>query len=167
MKYAFLTACAAALLSSCGYHLNGVKPANMAAMNSFCVNMFDNGTSAPNVAVQMTTALSDFLQRDGTYRAASPSEADFTVEGRVKEIARSPWTMQYEDAYHSLEVGVTVYVDYMVRDNHTGKELTRGTASGQGSFFNDQGNVQSALDSALSYATRRAAEDIVNRLTNQ
>lgn len=158
---------AACLLSACGYHLGGVKPAQMKDMETFCVDMFDNQTQVPAVAMQMTTALTDAVQRDGTYRMTKRSEADFTINGVVKSINRSAWSTDYIDAYHGLEIGVTVYVEYNVIDNRTGKLVFHSMASGQSSYFNDQGNVQTAMESALSYATRCAAENVVNGIANR
>lgn len=167
MKNKLFTALAAALLSSCGYHLNGVKPDVMQGKETYCVEMFDNATTSPNVAVQLTSALGDAMQRDSTYRPARRGEADFTISGQVKNINRTSLMTDYEDAYHSLEVGVSVDVAYTVTDRRTGKVLIQSVATGQSSYFNDLGNVQTALDSALSYATRRAAEEIVNTVANK
>ncbi len=158
---------AACLLSACGYHLGGVKPVQMKDMETFCVDMFDNQTQVPAVAMQMTTALTDAVQRDGTYRMTKRSEADFTINGVVKSINRNAWSTDYIDAYHGLEIGVTVHVEYNVIDNRTGKLVFHSMASGQSSYFNDQGNVQTAMESALSYATRRAAEEVVNGIANR
>lgn len=158
---------AVGLLSSCGYHLGGVKPAVMHDMNTFCVEMFNNETPEPNVAVQMTTSLTDAVQRDGTYRMAPRGKADFSIAGTVRSVSRSSLSNDYFDASRSLEIGVTVEVDYVLTDNRSGKKIAGGSVSGQGSFFNDAGNVQSSVESALSYATRRAAEAVVNDIANR
>lgn len=167
MKQCLSLVLSACLLTACGYHLGGVKPAQMKNMETFCVDVFDNQTPVPAVAMQMTTALADAVQRDGTYRMAKRSEADFTINGVVKSVDRSAWSTDYVDAYHALEIGVTVQVEYNVVDNRTGRTVLQATASGQSSYFNDQGNVQTAMESALSYATRRAAEDVVNGISNR
>lgn len=167
MKRCLTFALAAGLLSSCGYHLGGVKPAAMQDMNTFCVEMFDNETVVPNVAVQMTTALTDAVQRDGTYTLAPRDKADFRITGTVYHVVRNSLSNDYFDAYRSLELAVNVQVKYAVTDNRTGKVVTQSSVSGQGTHFNDEGNVQSSMDSALSYATRRAAEAIVNNIANR
>ncbi len=167
MKRCLTLALAAGLLSSCGYHLGGFKPTAMQDMNTFCVEMFDNETVIPNVAVQMTTALTDAVQRDGTYTLAPRDRADFTISGTVNNVVRNSLSNDYWDSYRSLEIGVNVHVTYVVTDNRTGKEIYRAVASGRCSHFNDEGNVQSAMDSALSFATRRAAEAVVNNIANR
>ena len=54
---ALLVGLAAFAVSSCGYHLGGVKPDNMKNMNTFAVEMFENNTVQPNVGMLMTTAM--------------------------------------------------------------------------------------------------------------
>lgn len=161
----FLTLLFVAALASCGYHLGGLKSKAMEKMNTFSVSMFENYTTYPNVSMQLTTALTDRLQRDGTYRLASSDACDFTVQGSVRSVFASSLRTNSEDTYLSSEIGLTVVVHYRVIDNNTGKKITSGSVSEQGSYFNDDGNVQTARDSALSYATRKAAESIVQALT--
>ncbi len=163
-----LTACALPLLliTGCGYHLGGLRCNALKDKDTYCVNMFANHTTQPNVAMQMTTALADNLQRDGSFRMASPTECDFKIDGTVTRILRTSLSANSRDSYVSSEIGLRVYVDYVVTDAATGKELVRGTTNAEGSYFNStSGNVQSARESALSYATRKAAENIVYQLT--
>ncbi len=162
-----LTTCALPLLllSGCGYHLGGLRCASLKDKETFCVNMFANYTTQPNVAMQMTTALADNLQRDGSFRMASPTECDFRIDGSVSRILRDSLSTDWRDSYISKEIGLTVYVDYVVTDAKSGEVLLKGSTQAEGSYFNSSGNIQSARESALSYATRKAAENIVYRLT--
>ncbi len=162
-----ISACTLGLLlfSGCGYHLGGLRCHALKNKDTFCVNMFANHTTQPNVAMQLTTALADNLQRDGSFRMASPSECDFTIDGTVTRIVRNSLGADWRDSYISSEIGLCVYVDYVVTDNSSGKVLMRGSTQAEGSYFNSSGNIQSARESALSYATRKAAENIVYQLT--
>ncbi len=153
------------LLGSCGYHLGGLRCEDLKDKDTFCVNMFANHTTQPDVAMQMTTALADSLQRDGSFRMASPTECDFVIDGAVRSISHQALITDWRDTYISKEIGLTVHVSYEVTDKKTGKTILRGTSSGRGSYFNDKGNIQTSRLSALSYATRKAAENIVYRLT--
>ena len=156
----------AMVLSCCGYHLGGLRSGAMQNVQTFCVDMFENKTTHALVSMQMTTALVDTLQRDGTFRLASRSEADVRIEGSVTNVAASSLITNPDDSYISTEIGLRVIVAYKVIDCRTNKVLTSGTVSEEGSFFNDNtGNIQTAREAALSYATRKAAESIVNRLT--
>lgn len=154
-------------LSSCGYHLGGVKPACMVDMNTFCVEVFENESLHANAGMQMTTAMANALQSDGTYRMAPRNEADFVVKGTVSRIQRESLITDSDDTYVSKELGARVYVDYQVVDRKTGKVLINGSESEMASFFNQVGSTQTAMDSAISYATRRIADDITLTLVTK
>ncbi len=162
----FIAGLAALLVSACGYHLGGVKPANMQEMHTFAVEVFDNNTVQPNVGMLMTTAMTNTLESDGTYRLAPRSEASFIVKGTVTDIDRKSLITDSDDTYVSREIGLTVNVDYQIIDRKTGAVLRKGTASGTGSYFNKGVNTVSAMDTALSYATRLVAESITLSLTS-
>lgn len=160
-------AAAALLLASCAslYHMGGLKPASMQELNTYAVEMFANHSTQPSAGVLLTTALSNAMQRDGTYRLAPSAQADFSVSGEITHLSRESLLTDPHDTYLSREVGITVHVRYTVRNNRTGAVIMQREATGQGSYFTDMGNQQSAVDSALSYAARNAAEEITNDLT--
>ena len=162
----FLLSLAAFALSACGYHLGGVKPSNMKHMNTFCVEVFENNTVQPNVGMLMTTAMANTLQSDGTYRMSPRENADFIVKGTVTRVERSSLRTDTDDTYVSSEIGLTVYVDYTVVDRKTGKVLRKGDSQATGSYFNRGVNTVSAMDTALSYATRQLADNITLNLTS-
>lgn len=166
---ALFAAAVSLLLSGCSsmlYHMGGAKPESMKELNSFSVEIFANHSTQPSAGMLMTTAVVDSLQRDGTYRLASSSQADFTISGEITHLSRESLLTNPVDTHLSLEVGLTVYVQYTVRNNHTGAVIMQHVAVGQGSYFTDSDNQQSAVESALSYAARNAAEDITSDLTS-
>lgn len=160
-----LTGLLAFLVSSCGYHLGGIKPGYMKNMNTFCVEMFENNTVQPNVGMLMTTAMANELQSDGTYRMAPRSEADFILKGKVTHITRESLRTNTDDTYVSSEIGLTVHVEYEIVERKSGKVLRENESSATGSYFNQGVNTVSAMDTALSYATRLVAENITLNLT--
>lgn len=166
-KQALLICLAAFAVSSCGYRLGGVKPDNMKNMNTFAVEMFENNTVQPNVGMLMTTAMANTLQSDGTYRMAPRNEADFIVKGVVTDIERKSLITNTEDTYISREIGLTVNVDYEIIDRKAGRVIRSGSSSGNGSYYNQGVNTVSAMDTALSYATRRLADSITLNLTSK
>ena len=169
MNLQMLLSCALAglALSSCGYHLGGLKPANMQDMHTFCVEMFENNTVQPSVGMYMTTAMTNSLQSDGTYRLAPRNEADFIVKGKVSHITRDSLTTSTQDSYVSTQIGVTVHVDYKIINRNTGATLASGSCSQQAAYFNQVGSTISSMESALYYATNRVADDIVLNLTTR
>lgn len=167
MKRIFtLLACALPLVTtSCGYKLGGLVNGDMEGMKTFDITMFENQTNYPHVAMQVTTALADALQSDGTFRMVSPSKSDFTVSGKVTSVQASSLTRNPDDSYLSLEIGLEVHVSYSITDRKTGKVIKTGSVNGEGSYFNTPGNVQAAREAALSYAARLAAHELVDELT--
>lgn len=163
-----LAAVSLLLLPACslaGYHMGGLKPDSMKELNTFAVEMFDNHSTQPMAGMLLTNALTDAMQRDGTYRLATSSHADFIIKGEVTHLSRESLLTDPDDTYLSREVGVTVHVRYTVQRVSDGKVIMERKASGQGSYFTDAGSQQSSVDSALSYAARHAAEEITNDLT--
>lgn len=152
-------------LVSCGYRLGGLKKTALQGVDTFCITMFANNTLYPNVAMQVTTALADQLQRDGTYHLASPEKSDVEVRGVVTSVTSKSLRTNSSDTYVSSEIGLTVHVTYQIVERSTGKVLVNGTTRAEGSYFNNIGNVQTAWDNALSYASRRVAELIVQNLS--
>lgn len=161
-----LSLCALPLvLSSCGYQLGGLVNKSLEGKKTFNITMFDNHTTFPNVAVQVTTALGNAMQTDGTFTMAPSSEADFSVSGAVTSVHYNRLLVDSADSYLSLEIGVVVSANYVVTDNKTGEVLKRGSVSESGSYFNEQGNTLAGRDAALSYAARKAATAVVDQLT--
>lgn len=165
-KFITITGLAALALSSCGYHLGGIKPASMQNYNTFCVEMFENQTVQPNVSMLMTTAVANTLQSDGTYRMAPRSEADFIVKGVVSNIVRTSLSTDTNDTYVSSEIGLEVHVDYQVVERKTGRVIRNLETQATGSYFNKGVNTVSAMDTALSYAARQIADNITLNLTS-
>ncbi len=155
------------LLASCGYHLGGLKAPCMENMNTFCVEMFANETEHPNAGMLMTSAMANTLQSDGTYRMAARKDADFVVKGTVYKIHRSSLITNTEDTYISTQIGVRVYVDYQIVDQKSGKVLLSAREDEEGNFFNEVGSTESAFEAALSYATRRIADEITINLVTK
>ena len=164
---ALAAAAAVATLASCGYHLGGMKAPAMENMNTFCVEMFANETEHPNAGVLMTTAMANTLQSDGTFRMAPRKEADFVVKGNVCKIERDSMITNTEDTYISTQIGVRVEVEYQIVDMKNGRVLLSARESEEGNFFNEVGNKESAFEAAVSYATRRIADEITTNLVTR
>ncbi len=164
--FAILCCCSLPLLgSSCGYRLGGLVNGKMKNMKTYDVRMFRNATGYPHVAMQMTTAMGDVMQNDGTFRMANPSQSDFSISGTVKSVSPSSLITNPDDTYVSLQLELNVDVEYEITDRKTGKVIKTGTVIASGSYYNTAGNIQSSREIALAYATRKAAMKIVDELT--
>lgn len=162
-----ISAVSALAFSACGYHLGGMKPDSMRNMNTFCVEVFENETLYPNAGMLMTTAMANALQSDGTYRMAPHGQADFIVKGKVARIERESQITDSDDTYISRQIGTHVYVQYQVVDRKSGKNLFNSEEEEVGEFFNQIGSNESAEEAAISYATRRIADEIVIALVTE
>ena len=164
--FALICCCTLPLLSSsCGYKLGGLVNAKMKDMKTYDVCMFRNSTGYPHVAMQMTTAMGDVMQNDGTFRMAHPSKSDFSISGTVTSVSASSLITNPDDTYVSVQLELTVQVKYEITDRKTGKLIKSGTVEADSSHFNTSGNIQSSREIALAYATRKAAMKIVDALT--
>ena len=77
----FLLLFTAAVLTSCtGYQLGGAKPAILRDVNNITVPMFRNDTLHPRAEALATSAATDAVVRDGTYRITSLDKADAILE---------------------------------------------------------------------------------------
>lgn len=152
-------------LGSCGYHAGGLVNKKLEGVKTFYVTMFDNLTTYPNAGMLMTSAIGNSLQTDGTFRMAAPGVADVEISGSVSNVTIERSLVDWQDTHLSLEFRITMQVDYKVKRVSDGKVIKVGTASGDGSYYNTGGNVQSGRDAALSYAARNVAEEIVASFT--
>ncbi len=167
--FALLLGCAVLLplgsMTSCGYRVGGIKPAMMQGLQTFHVEMFENFSTQPLLAMQLTTALTDALQADGTYKLASPGSSDFVIRGQVLSVTPRSLSSDWRDSYLSSEIGLKITYHYEVINRKTGKTLLSITASSQTSYYNRENiNMQTTRDNALSYGARLAAQSIVSRL---
>lgn len=155
------------ILSSCaGYHLGGTKPPSLAGVKSISVPMFVNGTLHPRAEAIATSAVTDALVQDGTYKISEAGNADAVLEGKILNIDYSTLRSSRIDSLRAEELTNTVRIDWVLRD---AKDPTRILASGRNegysSFFVDS-NLQTARQNALPDAMQRAARGIVSTLAS-
>lgn len=156
-----------ATLNSCGYRLGGLKAKNMENMSSFSVRMFENNSLEVQAGILVTNAVTDLVQRDGTYKLASPATADFRIEGTITDISFSSLQVDSENTYVSTELALNLAVEYRIIESKTNKVLFAKTSQTAASFYNEVTNIQTARDNALSYAARKMAEDLVLSICTQ
>lgn len=93
------------ILSSCaGYQLGGSKPPSLAAVNRISVSMLENGTLHPRAEAIATSAVTEALVQNGTYRLSELDRADAILEGEVTSIVYSPLRGSRRDALTSEEL---------------------------------------------------------------
>ncbi|MFT4175159.1 MAG: LPS assembly lipoprotein LptE [Luteolibacter sp.] len=155
------------LLASCaGYQLGGTKPKPLANVRSIAVPMFENGTLQPRAEALATTAVTNALTLDGTYKIARTDRADAVLKGKLTSIQYSPLTANRFDTLRPEELHSTVRLEWNLLDaKDPTKVLMSGTSIGQSNFFVDS-NLQTARTNALPDALQKAGEVLVSRLAN-
>lgn len=155
------------LLASCaGYRLGGVKPASLAKVEAISVSMFTNSTTHPRAEALATSAVSNALVQDGTYRIASLDKADAVLEGELREIRYSTIRGTRLDTLLPEELTNTVTLSWTLRDaRHPTRILASGTSTGSSQLF-VSANLQTARNNALPEALARAGEALVSRISN-
>ncbi len=160
MKTYLLSMLLAMGLSSCGYNLGFSKPAPLQHAKTVTVEMFENNSLEHLAGILVTNAVADTMQRDGTFKLASSSDADIRIRGTVTEISFNSVRPNPENTYISSEIDITLVVEYEVLNNSTGKSIYEGRLRNTTTFSNESGNVQTARESALGYAAQKTAEDL-------
>jgi len=166
MKY-LLIIFAGIIFSSCaGYQLGGAKPSSLAPIEKISVSMLTNGTLHPRAEAIATSAITDALVQDGTYRLSELSNADAVLEGEINGIEYSPLRSSRLDSFVAEELTNTVFITWRLLDaRDPTKVLASGGSSGRSTFFADS-NLQTARQNALPDAFERAAQALVSRLAS-
>ncbi len=153
------------VLGSCaGYQLGGVKPPSLSGVKTISVPMFLNGTLHPRAESLATSAVTNAIVQDGTYRLADRSKADAVLEGKLAEIDYSTLRSSRLDSLLAEELTNTVGIEWVLRDaRDPTKVLASGVSTGTSSFFVDS-NLQTARQNALPDALERAGQGLVSKL---
>ncbi len=166
MKILPLTAAFLSLAACAGYQLGGVKPASLAHVKTISVPMFSNSTLHPQASMLATSAVSNAIVQDGTYRIAGSGDADAILEGDLREINYSALRGSRLDSLRPEELTNKVTLSWTLRDaRDPTKILASGTSSGESQLF-VSANLQTARNNALPEALERAGAALVSRIAN-
>ena len=157
----------ATALSGCaGYQLGGAKPTHLAGIQTVNVAIVQNDTQIPRAAAHATNTLIDALTQDGTYRLASVESADARLITTLHKIEYRQARSTRIDILRSEELKMKVYLKWSLVDADTpGKILASGQSRGTTRFFVDP-NLQTARQTALVDALKRASESVISRLAD-
>src|ERR1017187_10442324 len=118
-----LPALAAVFLSGCaGYHLGTVNGV-VAGEKTVQVKPFNNQTLQPRLGDDVTQALRERLQTDGTYRLATSEEGDLVVSGVIRSYQRVGLGNLNRDSSTMQNYRVDVVAHVTVNDRVTRKLL--------------------------------------------
>ncbi|RYD60983.1 MAG: hypothetical protein EOP83_18115 [Verrucomicrobiaceae bacterium] len=157
---------ALAFTSCTGYQLGGAKPAILRDIHNVSVPMFHNDTLHPRAEALATSAATEAMVSDGTYRITSLNKADAVLEGTVHEIQYTPLRSTRLDTLRPEELQNTVILTWKLLDaRDRTKVLASGSSTGTSRFFVDS-NLQTSRTNALPDALQRASESMISRLSN-
>ncbi|MGE9270252.1 MAG: hypothetical protein ACQKBU_05560 [Verrucomicrobiales bacterium] len=155
------------ILASCaGYQLDGAKPAILKDVQTIHVPMFRNDTLHPRAEALATSAATEAIVEDGTYRIASPDQADAILEGTLHQIQYSQLRSARLDTLRPEELQNAVTLNWILRDARDPTTvLARGSSTGSSRFFVDS-NLQTSRNNALPDALQRASDAMISRIAN-
>jgi hypothetical protein len=166
MKYAILAIFTLALASCAGYRLGGSKPPSLAHVKSIAVPMFANGTLEPRAEALATSAVTQAIVQEGTYKLADRDGADAVLEGKIRGIKYSTLRSSRLDSLLAEELTNEVTIDWILRDaKDPTKVIASGSSVGHSTFFVDS-NLQTARRNAMPDAFGRAGTNLVSRISS-
>jgi hypothetical protein len=155
------------LLASCaGYRLGETRPPVMNGVKNIEVRMLANSSLMPRANAVATSAVTEAIVQDGTYRIASSDKADAVLEGKVASIRYQPIRGRRFDTLRPEELSNTVTIVWTLRDaKDPTKVIMAGSSRGTSEFFATS-NLQTDRNNALADASQRAGVALVSTLAN-
>ena len=147
------------LLAGCaGYHLGPVN-GEVAGAKSIEVFPFNNQTLQPRLGDDVTQALRQRLQTDGTYRLDTHGPGDVVVTGIITRYHRIGLAYLNSDVTTAQSYRVNITAHVIVRERASGKVLLDKDVTGYTLV-----SVGSDLASAERQATPMLAEDLAQNI---
>lgn len=158
------TLCIAAFSSCSGYQLGSSKPAELSAVSSIYIPLFENHTQEQRLAALVTNSMVDSVTRDGTYRIGSQDNCDAELVATIKTIHYSSRRSSQFDSLLASELYLELDVEWSLVDQRN-TILAKGKTSGRSQFsLSDKQQLSRA--NAMSDAAKDAAKQITLRLAN-
>lgn len=152
--------CAVALLAGCaGYHLGPVNGATAGA-RSIEVFPFNNQTLQPRLGDEVTQALRERLQTDGTYHLETHGAGDVVVTGMITRYHRIGLAYLDTDVTTAQSYRVNITAHVIVRERASNRVLVDKDVSGYTLV-----TVGSDLASAERQAAPLLAEDLAQNIS--
>ena len=140
-----------------GYHVGPVTKLNF---KSIAVPMFRNTTLRPQIEAQISNAIIQRLQQDGSLRIESEPRADVVLKGSIIKYYRQALRSLRTDTGAPREYEITITVRVEATDRRTGETVLKSTeVEGKSDVFIGE-DQQSAEEQALPLI----ADDIGKRV---
>ena len=112
------------ILGCAGYHIGPVTKVNY---KSIAVPMFRNMTLRPQIEAQISNAVIQRLQQDGSLRIESRSRADVVLTGSITKYYREALRSLRTDTGVPREYEITITVRVEANDRRTGETVLKPT----------------------------------------
>jgi lipopolysaccharide assembly LptE-like protein len=146
------------LFGCAGYHIGPVSKRNF---SSIAVPMFRNTTLRPQIEAQISNAVIQRLQQDGSLRVETESRADVVLKGSITKYNREALRSLRSNTGIPREYEITITVRVEATDRRTGETVLKPTlVEGKSDVFIGE-DQQSAEEQALPLV----ADDIAKRVT--
>jgi len=151
----------ASLFAGCAaYHLGPVN-GETAGAKSITVLPFNNQTMQPRLGDDVTQAIRQRLQTDGTYHLTTDGEADLIVTGVITRYHRGAMSVLSHDAATPEDYRIDVTAKVTVRDRSSGKLILQKDVTGYSLV-----NIGSDLADAERQAAPLLAQDLAHNITS-
>ena len=113
-------AAAAALLSSCGYHLVGTSSSLPPNVRSLHIPAFINRTSQPELEQRLSDTVSrEFINRGQLKLVADAAQADALLKGEITNFGMIPLSLDAQGRATEYQIGITLKVTLTSADGKT------------------------------------------------
>ena len=144
--------------TGCAYTTNPKTPKDI---KTIAVPFFENRTSEPNLEIDVTDQVINFLVEDNTLKVTDEVDADAVLDGTIVSFRNVPFSFNRDLNAEEYHVLVTVEVTlYSRRLNKPiwGKKLIKG----DGNYFVDAPEGEFTFDDALAEAINEITDIIIN-----
>ena len=149
------------LVAGCaGYTLGTSLPANIRTVH---VPLFVNRSGEPDIEGEVTTAVIQEFQREGTLSVVGKEEADSVLVVRLVDYSLKPLRYSEDNVMETREYRLTLTARMILKGRETDGVIVRGHVSGE-TTFEAPGDLGVAKRSALPDVSADLARHIVERV---
>lgn len=149
------------LASGCGYRVGTLLPPSIQTIH---VAMFANETDEPRIEVEVTNAVIQRIQEDGTLRLAAADSADIVVDGKIISYRRDPLRFERDNPAATEEYRLRIAVRMTVRDRRSDTVISSYSWVEGDADFEVTGDLKTAERRVVPIAAQDLARDIVERI---
>lgn len=149
------------LASGCGYRVGTLLPPSIQTIH---VPLFTNATDEPRLEVEVTNAVIQRIQEDGTLSVADAASADIVVEGKIISYRRDPLRYERDNPAATEEYRLRIAVQMTVRDRRSDTVISSHSWIEGDADFEVGGDLKTAERRVVPIAAQDLARDVVERI---